>query len=151
MSSTVATAVLSDVSLIGVAGAVKVVPLKLLEVTPSFAAAMFVRVETLTDLSWLVLGLGSTAKSESDVPNATGCKVRSSKYVHVLQPFTLTIAMPVNVDGIEMLAVPSPLTSEVVSEPKRVPACASKIETDTPALTPPRAGVTLMVFVDAAV
>ena len=70
MSSTVDTAELSAVSLMGVAGAVKVVPLKLLDAIPSFAATMLVSADTPTDLSWLELG--RPANSESVVPNATG-------------------------------------------------------------------------------
>jgi hypothetical protein len=53
--------------------------------------------------------------------------------------------MPLKVVGTVMLAVPSPLTMEVVPEPSSVPVWASNTETATPSLTPPSAGVTLMV------
>ncbi len=79
MSKTVDTAVFKDAVVMGVLGGVKLVLLKLVDVTPSFAAAMLVSAETPTDLSCAEVTLGSTAIKASEVLNATGCIVRSSR------------------------------------------------------------------------
>ena len=121
--NTVTTCVRTAVGVITTAGGVKVVPEKLLAVTPKEAATMLVRGVTPMEAA-VPPTVGTTANKDWPAPKSLSVPSRSSKYLTPGPPVTFTVATPVKVLGTATLATPNedPLVpSPVSAEPSNWP------------------------------
>uniref|UniRef100_UPI004048228B hypothetical protein n=1 Tax=Limnohabitans sp. TaxID=1907725 RepID=UPI004048228B len=145
MFNTATTLLRTASATMGLAGGVKSPELKLLEVTPTLAATILVK-EVTPMAAGAAPTLGTTANRDWLAPKGLLVLSRSSKYVTLGPPDTLTTATPLKPSRKVTTAVPSatPLRPSLVTElPSNSPDTALKTCTPAPAETPPKAGLTV--------